>query len=170
MHFWLACCRGGGAEELFGTCVFIASFQAWTDDFDTLLPCTGACQHALGYHVAAVLDYEATLQVEASDASEELRSQQFLAFYQKELALYARANLDRPCLSFCPDHEISPMFKVCRPSERSARVMAVATCALGCVRPLSLDHKPASFRPFMPCPNPVALTNCSMRAGCLGTQ
>lgn len=35
-----------------------------------------------------------------------------LAFYQKEMALYVRARLDKPLRSFCPDTDLHPEFKV----------------------------------------------------------
>ena len=45
---------------------------------------------------------------------DEARSQQFLAFYQKEHALYIRKHLDDPVLAFCLDKELHPIFKVGR--------------------------------------------------------
>ena len=43
---------------------------------------------------------------------EEARQQQFLAFYQKELALYIRAHLDEPIAARCLDKDLHPVFKV----------------------------------------------------------
>lgn len=37
-----------------------------------------------------------------------------LAFYQKEMALYVRKQLDAPILSFCLDADMSPEFKASR--------------------------------------------------------
>ena len=75
----------------------------------------GACQHALGHHREAAQDYEKALLAEAGEkAGEETRSQQFLAFYQKELALYAYSHLDLPVRGYSLDQEISPLFKVGR--------------------------------------------------------
>lgn len=58
-----------------------------------------------------------------------------LAFYQKEMALYARANLDRHVLSFCPDADLHPEFKARRrPLQRLARAdagpLVVGCCAI----------------------------------------
>jgi len=75
----------------------------------------GACQHALGYHDQAVHDYEKAFSIDSGNKEkvpDEARSQQFLAFYQKELALYIRKHLDDPVLSFCLDKELHPIFKV----------------------------------------------------------
>ena len=43
---------------------------------------------------------------------EEARQQQFLAFYQKELALYIRAHLDEPIAARSLDKDLHPVFKV----------------------------------------------------------
>ena len=75
----------------------------------------GACQHALGYHGLAVKDYERAFCIDAGEKDkvpDEARQQQFLAFYQKELALYIRAHLDDPVESFCLDKDLHPIFKV----------------------------------------------------------
>lgn len=75
----------------------------------------GACQHALGYHDQAVHDYEKAFSIDSGNKEQvpdEARSQQFLAFYQKEHALYIRKHLDDPVLSFCLDKELHPIFKV----------------------------------------------------------
>ncbi|KAK9817859.1 hypothetical protein WJX72_003273 [[Myrmecia] bisecta] len=69
-----------------------------------------ACNHALGFHLPAVQDYERALTVEGN-TSDETKMQQFLAFYQKEMALYVRHNMDRNVADFCLDREIHPMFK-----------------------------------------------------------
>ncbi|KAL4437434.1 hypothetical protein ABPG75_004573 [Micractinium tetrahymenae] len=74
----------------------------------------GACHHAVGQHREAVADYQQTLEAQAAlspGSSGELVSFICLAFYQKEMALYARANLDRHVLSFCPDADLHPEFK-----------------------------------------------------------
>ncbi|DBA80252.1 hypothetical protein WJX79_002480 [Trebouxia sp. C0005] len=74
----------------------------------------GACQHALGYHDQAVHDYEKAFSIDSGNKEQvpdEARSQQFLAFYQKEHALYIRKHLDDPVLSFCLDKELHPIFK-----------------------------------------------------------
>ena len=75
----------------------------------------GACQHALGYHNEAVQDYEKAFSIDSGNKEkvpDEARSQQFLAFYQKEHALYIRKHLDDPVLAFCLDKELHPIFKV----------------------------------------------------------
>lgn len=75
----------------------------------------GACQHALGYHKEAVHDYERAFSIDSSNkekVSDEARAQQFLAFYQKELALYIRKHLDDPVTAFCLDKDLHPIFKV----------------------------------------------------------
>ncbi|KAL3145349.1 hypothetical protein ABBQ38_001606 [Trebouxia sp. C0009 RCD-2024] len=74
----------------------------------------GACQHALGYHKEAVHDYERAFSIDSSNkekVSDEARAQQFLAFYQKELALYIRKHLDDPVTAFCLDKDLHPIFK-----------------------------------------------------------
>ncbi|KAL3144958.1 hypothetical protein ABBQ32_003464 [Trebouxia sp. C0010 RCD-2024] len=74
----------------------------------------GACQHALGYHKEAVQDYERAFSIDSSNkekVSDEARAQQFLAFYQKELALYIRKHLDDPVTAFCLDKDLHPIFK-----------------------------------------------------------
>lgn len=76
----------------------------------------GACQHALGYHQDAVHDYEKAFSIDSGNkdkVSDETRSLQFLAFYQKELALYIRKHLDDPVAAFCLDKDLHPIFKVC---------------------------------------------------------
>ena len=83
--------------------------------FSTVCGGAGACQHALGYHDQAVHDYEKAFSIDSGNKEkvpDEARSQQFLAFYQKELALYIRKHLDDPVLSFCLDKELHPIFKV----------------------------------------------------------
>ena len=75
----------------------------------------GACQHALGYHKEAVQDYERAFCMDAGQKDkvpEEARQQQFLAFYQKELALYIRAHLDEPIAARSLDKDLHPVFKV----------------------------------------------------------
>jgi hypothetical protein len=77
----------------------------------------GACHHAVGLHRRAVEDYQQTLEAQdalgpAETASPDLVSFICLAFYQKEMALYARAHLDTPLLSFCVDADLHPEFKV----------------------------------------------------------
>ncbi|KAK9842872.1 hypothetical protein WJX74_003734 [Apatococcus lobatus] len=77
-----------------------------------LLFLRGACQHALGHHREAARDYEKALLAETPEkAGEETRSQQFLSFYQKELALYAYSHLDLAVRGYSLDQEISPLFK-----------------------------------------------------------
>jgi hypothetical protein len=52
--------------------------------------------------------------------------EQFLAFYQKEIALYLHHSLDRPVRSFCIDCELSPLFKEawCKKLPPSAELLA----------------------------------------------
>ena len=38
--------------------------------------------------------------------------QQVLAFYQRDMAMYLRSNLDRPVDQYCLDKELPPWFKV----------------------------------------------------------
>ena len=71
----------------------------------------GACYHALGKHLDAVKDYESAFSMVSSDLGEDARSRQFLTFYQREMALYARANVDRPVEEYCLDHDLHPIFK-----------------------------------------------------------
>ncbi|EFN60188.1 hypothetical protein CHLNCDRAFT_133703 [Chlorella variabilis] len=76
----------------------------------------GACHHAVGLHRQAVEDYQQTLEAQdsldpGSTTSGELVSFICLAFYQKEMALYVRKNLDSHVLSFCVDADLHPEFK-----------------------------------------------------------
>jgi tetratricopeptide (TPR) repeat protein len=71
----------------------------------------GVCYHALGYMREAVRDYEECMSVNKPDASEETRSFQYLAFYQKEMALYLYSNYDKKTHEYCLDCEIQPLFK-----------------------------------------------------------
>ena len=60
-------------------------------------------------------DYEKAFSIDSGNKEkvpDEARSQQFLAFYQKEHALYIRKHLDDPVLSYCLDKELHPIFKV----------------------------------------------------------
>jgi hypothetical protein len=43
---------------------------------------TGACYHALGFHRSAARDYSQAFTIEQKDSSNEVKMQQFLAFYQ----------------------------------------------------------------------------------------
>ena len=64
-------------------------------------------------------DYERAFSIDSSNkekVSDEARSQQFLAFYQKELALYIRKHLDDPVTAFSLDKDLHPIFKVRLPS------------------------------------------------------
>lgn len=77
--------------------------------------CAGACYHALGYHRSAVRDYDAALGAKLpEDATVESRGQQFLSFYQRELAQYLHARLDSPLDKYFLDKDISPVFKGAR--------------------------------------------------------
>ena len=61
-------------------------------------------------------DYERAFCIDAGEKDkvpDEARQHQFLAFYQKELALYIRAHLDEPIESYCLDKDLHPIFKVC---------------------------------------------------------
>ncbi|KAI3429879.1 hypothetical protein D9Q98_010190 [Chlorella vulgaris] len=76
----------------------------------------GACYHAMGMHREAVEDYQRTLAAQEAleadvAATPELVSFICLAFYQKEMALYVRKNLDRHVHSFCVDADMHPEFK-----------------------------------------------------------
>ncbi|GMH35900.1 hypothetical protein BSKO_03768 [Bryopsis sp. KO-2023] len=73
-----------------------------------------ACYHATGRHEEALKDYMRCLEFEKRITAEDgLDRHQLvvLAFYQKELALYARHKLDVPISTFCLDRDISPVFK-----------------------------------------------------------
>ena len=84
----------------------------------------GACHHALGSHLEAVKDYESAFSMVASELGEDARSRQFLTFYQREMALYARGNADRPVEDYCLDHDLHPVFK-------ASAAPAPDTCAAG---------------------------------------
>lgn len=71
----------------------------------------GACHHALGLHKLACDDYQATLECQHSGLSTEAMQFLCLAFYQKEMALYVRKQLDESVRSFCLDADIGPEFK-----------------------------------------------------------
>ena len=57
-------------------------------------------------------DYTACFSATPEDVAKDVASMQVLAFYQKELALYARAHIDMPVVDFCIDRDIHPVFKV----------------------------------------------------------
>ncbi|MEW5314536.1 MAG: hypothetical protein WDW38_006026 [Sanguina aurantia] len=77
-----------------------------------LLYIRAICYHAMGYMKEAVRDYEDCLAwSRATNMTEETRAFQYLSFYQKDLALYLYKNYDTPASSFCPDVDISPLFK-----------------------------------------------------------
>lgn len=74
-----------------------------------------ACYHAIGLHSNAVRDYLCCMEYEKSlekDDEEERRQMMYLAFYQKEMALYLRHQLDVPVSEFCMDIDLPPIFKV----------------------------------------------------------
>lgn len=71
----------------------------------------GACHHALGNTHEAVKDYESTFSITSSELGEDAKSRQFLTFYQREMALYMRSNIDRPVDEYCLDHDLPPEFK-----------------------------------------------------------
>lgn len=52
------------------------------------------------------------LTLHRTNMTEETRAFQYLSFYQKDLALALYKNYDTPASSFCPDVDISPLFKV----------------------------------------------------------
>ena len=82
-------------------------------------PCllAGACYHAVGYLQSAVRDYEAAWEtaMKVTGAGTKMREEalgcQWLSFYQRELALYTFAHLDRPTSEFCPDRDLHPIMK-----------------------------------------------------------
>jgi hypothetical protein len=112
------------------------AFSAWA---------VGACQHALGNHAQAVEDYTRALGCEAENLSEEAKvrskhsecvsaplrlrlraqanrfalpqTQQVLAFYQRDLAMYLHAKLDCHVDQYCldKDNDLPPWFKVNAP-------------------------------------------------------
>lgn len=66
-------------------------------------------------------DYEKAFSIDSGNKEkvpDEARSQQFLAFYQKELALYIRKHLDDCVTAFCLDKDLHPIFKVCSSTYR----------------------------------------------------
>ncbi|PSC68513.1 suppressor of RPS4-RLD 1-like isoform X1 [Micractinium conductrix] len=90
----------------------------------------GACHHAVGQHKAAVDDYQQTLEAQGAlhpGSSPDLVQFICLAFYQKEMALYVRARLDKPLRSFCPDTDLHPEFKElwCKKGPPSAEFVAM---------------------------------------------
>ncbi len=97
----------GAAEE------FTAALAAARDPAQRLelLLLRGGAHHAMGAHAAAVADYQAALEAQAPDLSPESVAHVCLAFYQKELALWARARLDAPAAQLCLDADFSPEFK-----------------------------------------------------------
>jgi hypothetical protein len=73
----------------------------------------GACQHALGRTAEAVGDYERVFGMEPGESlGEEARARQFLAFYQRETALYSARQQHADVRSFCLDRDLHPVFKV----------------------------------------------------------
>lgn len=73
--------------------------------------CTGACHHALGSHLDAAKDYTGAFSLNSSELGGDSRSRQFLTFYQREMALYARQHIDCPVEDYCLDHDLHPIFK-----------------------------------------------------------
>lgn len=71
------------------------------------------CYHAIGHFKQAVDDYTGCMQWSKGQISDEGRTFQFLSFYQKEMALYTYRRLDKNVTDFCPDSELSALFKVC---------------------------------------------------------
>ena len=72
---------------------------------------TGACHHALGSHLDASKDYTGAFSLNSSELGDDSRSRQFLTFYQREMALYARRHIDRPVEDYCLDYDLHPIFK-----------------------------------------------------------
>ncbi|KAJ7524844.1 hypothetical protein O6H91_17G024500 [Diphasiastrum complanatum] len=68
-----------------------------------------SCYHAIGDYVQAVEDYNRILDMEM-DCSERC-TVQFLAFYQREVALYTVTKLDCPFSCFNIDIHLDPAFK-----------------------------------------------------------
>jgi hypothetical protein len=97
----------GAAEE------FTAALAAARDPAQRLelLLLRGGAHHAAGALAAAVADYQAALEAQAPGLSPEGVVHVCLAFYQKELALWARARLDAPAAQLCLDADFSPEFK-----------------------------------------------------------
>lgn len=74
---------------------------------------SGACQHALGRTAEAVGDYKRVFSMEAGEKlGEEARARQFLAFYQREMALYMARKQHADVRAFCLDRDLHPIFKV----------------------------------------------------------
>ena len=73
----------------------------------------GACQHALGRTAEAVGDYERVFGMEPGEGlGEEARARQFLAFYQREMALHGARRQHADVRAFCLDRDLHPIFKV----------------------------------------------------------
>lgn len=64
------------ARDSLATMTVISSYQVYV-----LFP-AGACHHALGFHRSAARDYSQAFTIEQKDSSNEVKMQQFLAFYQ----------------------------------------------------------------------------------------
>lgn len=74
-----------------------------------------ACYHAIGYHYKAIEDYTVCFDYEAKLKKEDPQERHqlpLLAFYQNQLALYVRHNIDVSIDSFCLDIDLDPKFKV----------------------------------------------------------
>lgn len=85
-------------------------------------------------------DYEKAFSIDSGNKEkvpDEARSQQFLAFYQKELALYIRKHLDDSVTAFCLDKDLHPIFKVCSSTYRKSGSRSEMTCIILCHAMLS---------------------------------
>ncbi len=83
--------------------------------------CIGVCYHGLGYHDKAAEDYRQAFSIPIGSVRgdehnlrkiTEVATLQFLAWYQRELALYIKSVLDYPVHAYSLDQYLPAEFKV----------------------------------------------------------
>ena len=78
-------------------------------------------------------DYTGAFSLNSSELGDDSRSRQFLTFYQREMALYARQHTDRPVEDYCLDHDLHPIFKASSYCQYSTRPFS----STATIRPLA---------------------------------
>lgn len=92
-----------------------------------------SCRHALGEYADAVKDYDSVLDMEVD--SIEKCMLQFLAFYQRGLALYTASKANYPFSSFDVDEDLHPLWK----EAWCKRLRPTVVIASLCTQPLVKD-------------------------------
>lgn len=73
----------------------------------------GVCHHALGEYKQAITNYQAAMEAQTPHITEKAVSHVCLSFFQKEIAIWMKRNLDKDVNTICVDAEFTPEFKVC---------------------------------------------------------